>query len=161
MGPIGVAAHLAPYLPGHPLIETGGDRAIHALAAAPWSSASILLISYAYMKLLGGDGMTEATRYAILNANYLKSRLEPYYPVLYTRENIKPLLGVLQRVLTPDGEIWLSDPKRATANEFLPIAKKLWSVRSRQEGPASPTVSRRTSTAVAPMGCRRTVKTGG
>jgi glycine dehydrogenase len=87
MGPIGVAAHLAPYLPGHPLVETGGARAIHALAAAPWSSASILLISYAYMKLLGGDGMTEATRYAILNANYLKSRLERHYPVLYTRPN--------------------------------------------------------------------------
>jgi glycine dehydrogenase len=87
MGPIGVASHLAPYLPGHPLIATGGARAIHALAAAPWSSASILLISYAYMKLLGGDGMTEATRYAILNANYLKSRLEKYYPVLYTRPN--------------------------------------------------------------------------
>jgi glycine dehydrogenase len=87
MGPIGVAAHLAPYLPGHPVIKTGGSRAIHALAAAPWSSASILLISYGYIKMLGRDGMTDATRYAILNANYLKSRLEPHYPVLYTREN--------------------------------------------------------------------------
>ena len=87
MGPIAVAKHLAPFLPGHPVIKTGGDRAIPAIAAAPWSSASILLISYAYMKMLGGDGMTDATRYAILNANYIKSRLEPYYPVLYTREN--------------------------------------------------------------------------
>ena len=87
MGPIGVAAHLAPYLPGHPIVKTGGDRAIPALSAAPWSSASILLISYAYMTMLGGDGMTEATRYAILNANYIKSRLEPHYPVLYTRPN--------------------------------------------------------------------------
>ena len=87
MGPIGVAAHLAPYLPGHPLVKTGGARAIHALSAAPWGSASILLISYAYIKMLGGDGMTDATRYAILNANYIKSRLEPYYPVLYTRPN--------------------------------------------------------------------------
>ena len=87
MGPIGVAAHLAPYLPGHPIVKTGGRNAIHALAAAPWGSANILLISYAYMKLLGGDGMTEATRYAILNANYVKSRLEPYFPVLYTRSN--------------------------------------------------------------------------
>jgi glycine cleavage system P protein (glycine dehydrogenase) len=87
MGPIGVAAHLAPYLPGHPIVKTGGARAIHALSAAPWGSASILLISYAYMKMLGRDGMTEATRYAILNANYLKSRLEPYFPVLYTRAN--------------------------------------------------------------------------
>ena len=87
MGPIGVAAHLAPYLPGHPMIRTGGARAIHALSAAPWGSASILLISYAYMKMLGRDGMTDATRYAILNANYLKSRLEPHFPVLYTRPN--------------------------------------------------------------------------
>jgi len=87
MGPIGVAGHLAPFLPGHPVITTGGERGIHALSAAPWGSASILLISYAYMKMLGRDGMTDATRYAILNANYLKTRLEPYYPVLYTREN--------------------------------------------------------------------------
>ena len=87
MGPIGVAAHLAPYLPGHPMVTTGGAKAIHALSAAPWGSASILLISYAYMKMLGRDGMTRATRYAILNANYLKSRLEPYFPVLYTRPN--------------------------------------------------------------------------
>jgi glycine dehydrogenase len=87
MGPIGVAAHLAPFLPGHPVIKTGGTRAIHALSAAPWSSASILLISYAYIKMLGRDGMTDATRYAILNANYIKSRLEQHYPVLYTRPN--------------------------------------------------------------------------
>src|SRR5947207_10333765 len=87
MGPIGVAAHLAPYLPGHPIVKTGGARAIHAVSAAPWSSASILLISYAYMKMLGGDGMTDATRYAILNANYVKSRLETHYPVLYARAN--------------------------------------------------------------------------
>jgi glycine dehydrogenase len=87
MGPIGVAAHLAPYLPSHPVIKTGGSRPIHALSAAPWSSASILLISYGYIKMLGGDGMTDATRYAILNANYMKSRLEKHYPVLYAREN--------------------------------------------------------------------------
>src|SRR6266508_1029291 len=87
MGPIGVAAHLAPYLPGHPIVKTGGSRAIHAISAAPWGSASILLISYAYMKMLGGDGMTDATRFAILNANYIKSRLEAHYPVLYTRAN--------------------------------------------------------------------------
>jgi glycine dehydrogenase len=87
MGPIGVAAHLAPFLPSHPVIKTGGTQAIHALAAAPWSSASILLISYAYIKMLGGEGMTDATRFAILNANYIKSRLEGHYPVLYTREN--------------------------------------------------------------------------
>src|SRR5579875_287377 len=87
MGPIGVAAHLAPYLPGHPLVNTGGGKAIHAVSAAPWSSASILLISYAYIRMLGRDGMTEATRHAILNANYIKARLEKHYPVLYTRGN--------------------------------------------------------------------------
>jgi len=87
MGPIGVARHLAPYLPGHPVVATGGAQAIHAIAAAPWSSASILLISYAYIRMLGKSGMTDATRYAILNANYVKSRLERHYPALYTRPN--------------------------------------------------------------------------
>jgi glycine dehydrogenase len=87
MGPIGVAKHLAPYLPGHPLVRTGGEHAIHAVSAAPWGSASILLISYGYIRMLGADGATDATRYAILNANYLKARLEPHYPVLYAREN--------------------------------------------------------------------------
>ncbi|HEX4348689.1 MAG TPA: aminomethyl-transferring glycine dehydrogenase [Vicinamibacterales bacterium] len=87
MGPIGVAAHLAPYLPGHPVVKVGGARAIPALSAAPWGSSSILLISYAYIKMLGGRGMTNATRYAILNANYIKSRLEKHYPVLYARQN--------------------------------------------------------------------------
>jgi glycine cleavage system P protein (glycine dehydrogenase) len=87
MGPIGVAAHLAAYLPGHPLTRTGGDRAIHAVSAAPWGSASILLISYAYIRLLGAEGMTDATRYAILNANYVKARLQQHYPVLYARAN--------------------------------------------------------------------------
>ncbi|HSE84079.1 MAG TPA: aminomethyl-transferring glycine dehydrogenase, partial [Thermodesulfobacteriota bacterium] len=83
MGPICVAKHLAPYLPRHPLIQTGGEKAISAVASAPWGSASILLISYAYIKMLGAEGATNATKYAILNANYIKSRLEKYYPVLY------------------------------------------------------------------------------
>jgi len=87
MGPIGVAAHLAPYLPSHPLTKTGGARAIHAVSAAPWGSASILLISYGYIRMLGAEGMTDATRYAILNANYIKARLEHHYPVLYARAN--------------------------------------------------------------------------
>jgi glycine dehydrogenase len=87
MGPIAVAEHLAPYLPGHPLVRTGGSRAIHAVSAAPWGSASILLISYAYVRMLGSDGVSEATKYAILNANYVKARLEPYYPVLYAGAN--------------------------------------------------------------------------
>jgi glycine dehydrogenase len=85
MGPIAVAAHLAPYLPGHPLVKTGGSKAIHAVSAAPWASASILLISYGYVRMLGGSGMADATRYAILNANYVKSRLDGHFPVLYTR----------------------------------------------------------------------------
>jgi glycine dehydrogenase len=87
MGPIGVARHLAAYLPGHPLVTTGGDRAIHAVAAAPWGSASILLISYGYIRMLGAEGVTAATKYAILNANYIKARLEGHYPVLYARAN--------------------------------------------------------------------------
>ncbi len=87
MGPIGVARHLAPFLPGHPLVKTGGERAIHAISAAPWGSASILLISYGYIRMLGAEGVTAATKYAILNANYIKARLESHYPVLYTRAN--------------------------------------------------------------------------
>ena len=87
MGPIAVAGHLAPYLPGHPLVATGGAKGILPVSAAPWGSASILLISYGYIKMLGGDGVTEATKYAILNANYIKSRLEGQFDVLYTRPN--------------------------------------------------------------------------
>jgi glycine dehydrogenase len=87
MGPIGVARHLAPYLPRHPYAETGGERGIHAVSAAPWGSASILLISYGYIRMLGAQGLTDATRYAILNANYIKARLESHYPVLYLRPN--------------------------------------------------------------------------
>jgi glycine dehydrogenase len=83
MGPIAVAAHLAPFLPGHPLVRTGGEQAVSAVAAAPWSSASILLISYGYLRMLGPGGVTNATRIAMLNANYIKARLEPHYPVLY------------------------------------------------------------------------------
>jgi glycine dehydrogenase len=84
MGPIAVAAHLAPYLPGHRYATVGGEKGILPVAGSPWGSASILLISYAYTCLLGASGMTEATKYAILNANYIKSRLEGHYPVLYT-----------------------------------------------------------------------------
>jgi glycine dehydrogenase len=87
MGPIGVASHLAPFLPGHPVVKTGGDQAIHAVSAAPWGSASILLISYGYVRMLGADGMKASTEAAILNANYLKARLEQAFPVLYTGAN--------------------------------------------------------------------------
>jgi glycine dehydrogenase len=83
MGPISVAAHLAPFLPGHPLVRTGGDKAIGPVSAAPWGSASILLISWAYIRLMGAAGLTHATKIAILAANYIASRLEPHYPVVY------------------------------------------------------------------------------
>ncbi len=86
MGPICVAEHLAPFLPGHTLVRTGGSKAISAVSAAPYGSASILLISYAYIAMMGGEGLTEATRVAILNTNYIKACLENHYPVLYTGE---------------------------------------------------------------------------
>jgi glycine dehydrogenase len=87
MGPIGVASHLAPFLPGHSVVKTGGTKAIHAVSAAPWGSPSILLISYGYIRMLGADGMKASTEVAILNANYLKARLEQAFPVLYTGTN--------------------------------------------------------------------------
>ncbi len=87
MGPICVAKHLAPYLPGHPVVKTGGAKALHAVASAPWSSASILLISYAYIRMLGSEGVRESTRYAILNANYLKAKLGPHFHILYRGKN--------------------------------------------------------------------------
>ncbi len=84
MGPICVNDKLAPYLPGHVFSKTGGSKPIHAVSSAPFGSASILLISYAYIRMLGGDGLTNATKFAILNANYIKARLEKEYAVLYT-----------------------------------------------------------------------------
>jgi glycine dehydrogenase len=87
MGPIAVAKHLAPYLPGHPVVRVGGDKAIPAISAAPWGSASILLISYGYIRMLGAQGLTDATRYAILNANYIKARLHGHYDELYANHN--------------------------------------------------------------------------
>jgi glycine dehydrogenase len=83
MGPICMAKHLAPFMPRHPIVKVGGEKGIPAVSAAPWSSASILVISYGYIKMLGAAGVTEASRYAILNANYIKSRLEKYYKILY------------------------------------------------------------------------------
>ena len=86
MGPIGVAAHLAPFLPGHSVVSPFGRRNeghIEAVSAAPWGSASILVISWMYIRMMGGDGLTAATKAAILNANYVAHRLEGYFPVLY------------------------------------------------------------------------------
>jgi len=87
VGPIGVAKHLSAFLPGHPFIETGEVKAIHPVASAPFGSAFILPISYSYIKLLGGEGLTQATKIAILNANYIRARLEGYYKILYTGKN--------------------------------------------------------------------------
>jgi glycine dehydrogenase len=87
MGPIAVAKHLAPYLPGHSVVSLTHPKGIPAISAAPWGSASILLISYGYIRMLGAEGMTDATRYAILNANYLKARLLGHYDVLYANHN--------------------------------------------------------------------------
>jgi len=84
MGPIGVKAHLAPFLPSNPNVKTGGDQAITAISGSPYGSASILTISYAYIAMMGPDGLTNATKIAILNANYIKARLEESFPILYT-----------------------------------------------------------------------------
>ena len=82
MGPIGVRKHLAPFLPGHIALD-GGKAAVGAVSAAPYGSASILVISYIYLLMMGGEGLTRATEVAILNANYIAKRLDPYFPVLY------------------------------------------------------------------------------
>ena len=87
VGPIGVAKHLVPFLPGHAVVKTGGEQGISAVSAAPYGSALILLISYGYIKMLGGTGLTEATRIAILNANYIKESLKDHYPTLYSGKN--------------------------------------------------------------------------
>jgi len=84
MGPIGVARHLAPFLPGHPVTKLGGPHAIGPVSAAPYGSPSIMTISWVYIALMGRDGLTKATQVAMLNANYMAKRLEKYYPILYT-----------------------------------------------------------------------------
>jgi glycine dehydrogenase len=84
MGPIGVNEKLKPFLPGHTLVKTGGEKAISAVSATPFGSALILLISYGYIKMLGGEGLTYSTQAAILNANYIKARLQAHFPILYT-----------------------------------------------------------------------------
>ncbi|KAA3620560.1 MAG: glycine dehydrogenase (aminomethyl-transferring) [Proteobacteria bacterium] len=92
MGPIGVKSHLARFLPDHPMVDgvnpaAGGQATIGSVSAAPWGSASILPISWAYMTMMGGDGLRHATEVAILNANYIAYRLNPYYPVVYKGKN--------------------------------------------------------------------------
>jgi glycine dehydrogenase len=116
MGPIGVAKHLTRFLPGHPVVKVGGDEAIGAVSAAPWGSASILLISWAYIRLMGAEGLTEATRHAILNANYVAARLEPHFPVLYRGKN-----GTVAHECILD----LRKVKRTAGIEVDDVAKRL------------------------------------
>jgi len=88
MGPIGVSSHLAPFLPSHPVVSSNTRaEAMGPVSAAPWSSGSILLISWMYLRMMGSDGLRKATQTAILNANYMKERLKDYYPVKYTSPN--------------------------------------------------------------------------
>lgn len=86
VGPVAVNKKLAPFMPSHPVIKTGGEKGIHAVSAAPFGSASVLVISHAYCAMLGAEGLTMATKIAILNANYLAARLNNYFPVLYRGE---------------------------------------------------------------------------
>jgi glycine dehydrogenase len=87
MGPIAVSAHLAPFLPTHPIIATGGAKGVGAVSSAPWGSASILPISFSYIAMMGAAGLKKASQVAILNANYIAARLDPHYPVLYKGKN--------------------------------------------------------------------------
>jgi len=115
-GPIGVAPHLLPFLPGHPVFKTGGEKGIQAVSAAPFGSALILTISYGYIKMMGGQGLTEATANAILSANYLKHSLQDYYPILYTGKQ-----GTIAHEMILD-----CNPFKATAGiDAIDIAKRL------------------------------------
>ena len=116
MGPIGVAEHLTPYLPGHAVVEIGGNKSMRAVSAAPFGSASILLISYAYIKMMGYKGLKEATALAILNANYMRHRLSEGYQLLYAGVN-----GTVAHEMIIDPR-----PLKATANvQVEDIAKRL------------------------------------
>ncbi len=116
MGPIGVMPHLVPFLPGHSVIPMGGEQGIGAVAAAPWGSASILTISWMYIAMMGAGGLTEATKVAILNANYIARRLEQYYPVVY-----KGKAGLVAHECILD----LRSLKRSAGIEVDDIAKRL------------------------------------
>ncbi|HQW04999.1 MAG: aminomethyl-transferring glycine dehydrogenase [Flavobacteriales bacterium] len=116
VGPICVNDRLKPFLPGHALIKTGGEQAVSAVSSAPWGSALILLISYGYIKMLGGIGLTDSTRYAILNANYLRVRLQDHYPILYNGEE-----GMVAHEMILDCRSF----KRTAGIEVEDIAKRL------------------------------------
>ncbi|HEY9675045.1 MAG TPA: glycine dehydrogenase (aminomethyl-transferring), partial [Waterburya sp.] len=116
MGPIGVMPHLLPFLPGHSVVGIGGNQNIGAISAAPWGSASILPISWMYIAMMGAEGLTEATKVAILNANYIARQLEPYYPVLYKGKS-----GLVAHECILD----LRSLKKSAAIEVDDIAKRL------------------------------------
>ena len=116
MGPIGVMPHLLPFLPGHSVVGIEGKQRIGAISAAPWGSASILPISWMYIAMMGAEGLTEATKVAILNANYIARRLEPYYPVLYKGKS-----GLVAHECILD----LRSLKKSAAIEVDDIAKRL------------------------------------
>ena len=116
MGPIGVAAHLAPFLPGHPVVKTGGAKKIGAVSAAPWGSPSILVIPWVYIRCMGGSGLQRATEVAILNANYMAKRLEAHYPVLY-----KGVHGTVAHEFILD----LRRLKEQSGIEAIDVAKRL------------------------------------
>jgi glycine dehydrogenase len=115
-GPIGVAKHLAPFLPAHTVVKTGGEKGITAVSAGPYGSAMILPISHAYIKMMGGEGLTYATKMAILNANYLKTKLEKHYPILYTGSKGR----VAHEMILDCNEF-----KRTADIEAIEIAKRL------------------------------------
>ena len=116
MGPIGVAAHLAPFLPGNPIVKAGSENAIHAVSSAPFGSALILLISYGYIKMLGAQGLRHSTEMAIVNANYIAASLKEHYNILYTGKN-----GTVAHEMILD----CRDFKRTADVEVADIAKRL------------------------------------
>ncbi len=116
MGPIACSAQLAPFLPGHPLVKCGGDRAIGAVSAAPYGSPAILPISWMYIGMMGEPGLTRATQVAILNANYMAQRLKPHYPILYAGKNDR---------VAHEFIIDLRDFKRTAHIEVEDVAKRL------------------------------------
>jgi glycine dehydrogenase len=116
MGPIGVAAHLAPFLPSNPFVKTGGEQPIKAISAAPYGSALILLISYGYIKMLGAKGLRESTEMAILNANYIAAKLKGHYDILYTGKN-----GTVAHEMILD----CRDFKKTAEVEVADMAKRL------------------------------------
>jgi len=116
VGPIGVAKHLTPYLPGNPLIETGGNKSITAISAAPWGSALVTLISYAYIKMLGAEGLKESSIQAIINANYLRAKMENDFSILYKGD-----LGMVAHEMIVDFRHF----KPTTGIEVADVAKRL------------------------------------